>query len=117
MDYGDILALKIGEKQDRQARRLLAEGEAGAGKTTLCAKIAWDWLNGHGFKQFELVLIIPIRDTENSKYLGEIAQAYFSDDNTTSPEQFEKYCYENPEKVFIVFDGLDEFKGDFFETV
>ena len=113
LDYGDILALKIGEKQDRQARRLLAEGEAGAGKTTLCAKIAWDWLNGHGFKQFELVLIIPIRDTENSKSLGEIAQAYFSQDNTTSPEQFEKYCYENPEKVFIAFDGLDEFKGDF----
>ena len=34
LDYGDILALKIGEKQDRRARRLLAEGEAGAGKTT-----------------------------------------------------------------------------------
>ena len=117
LDYGDILALKIGDKQDRQARRLLAEGEAGAGKTTLCAKIAWDWLNGKGFKQFELVLIIPIRDTENSKSVGEIAQAYFSNDNTTSPEQFEKYCYENPEKVFIVFDGLDEFKGDFSKEV
>ena len=87
------------------------------GKTTLCAKIAWDWLNGNGFKQFELVLIIPIRDTENSNSVGEIAQAYFSDDNTTSPEQFEKYCYENPEKVFIVFDGLDEFKGDLSQEV
>ena len=117
LDYGDILALKIGEKQDRQARRLLAEGEAGAGKTTLCAKIAWDWLNGHGFKRFELVLIIPIRDTENNTMVGEVAQAYFSEDNTTSPEQFEKYCYENPEKVFIVLDGLDEFKGDFSKQV
>ena len=117
LDYGDILALKIGEKQDRQARRLLAEGEAGAGKTTLCAKIAWDWLNGHGFKRFELVLIIPIRDTEINTMVGEVAQAYFSEDNTTSPEQFEKYCYENPEKVFIVLDGLDEFKGDFSKQV
>ena len=117
LDYGDILALKIGEKQDRRARRLLAEGEAGAGKTTLCAKIAWDWLNGHGFKQFGLVLIIPIRDTENNTTVGEIAQAYFSDDNTTSPEQIEKYCYENPDKVFIVLDGLDEFKGDFSKQV
>ena len=117
LGYEDLLSLKIGDDEDRQSRRLLAEGEAGAGKTTLCAKIAWDWLNGNGFKQFELVLIIPIRDTENSKSIGEIGQAYFSDDNTTSPEQFEKYCYENPEKVFIVFDGLDEFKGDFSRQV
>ena len=112
LGYQDLLSLKIGDKKDRQARRLLAEGEAGAGKTTLCAKIAWDWLNGHGFKQFELVLIIPLRDTENNKTVGDIAKAYFSDHNTTSPEQFEKYCYENPDKVFIVFDGLDEFKRD-----
>ena len=112
LDYEDILSLKIGGKKDRQARRLLAEGEAGAGKTTLCAKIAWDWLNGHGFKQFELVLIIPLRDTENNNTIGEIAKAYFTDHNTMSTEQFEKYCYENPDKVFILFDGLDEFKGD-----
>ena len=117
LDYSDILALKIGEKQDRQARRLLAEGEAGAGKTTLCAKIAWDWLTGKGFKQFELVLIIPLRDTENNRTVGEIARAYFSDNNTTSPEQFEKYCYDHPETVLIVFDGLDEFKGDFLKQV
>ena len=117
LDYGDILALKIGEKHDRQARRLLAEGEAGAGKTTLCAKIAWDWLTGKGFKQFELVLIIPLRDTENNRTVGEIAKAYFSDNNTTSPEQFEKYCYDHPETVLIVFDGLDEFKGDFLKQV
>ena len=117
LDYGDILALKIGEKQDRQARRLLAEGEAGAGKTTLCAKIAWDWLNGNGFKQFELVLIIPLRDTENNRTVGEIAKAYFSDNNTTSPEQFDKYCYDHPETVLIVFDGLDEFKGDFLKQL
>ena len=112
LGYEDLLSLKIGDGQDRQARRLLAEGEAGAGKTTLCAKIAWDWLNGNGFKQFELVLIIPLRDTENNKTIGEIAKAYFSDHNTTSPEQFEKYCYEKPDKVFIIFDGLDEFTGD-----
>ena len=114
LDYGDLLSLNIG---DRRARRLLAEGEAGAGKTTLCAKIAWDWLTGNGFNKFELVLIIPIRDTEHNTTVGEIAQAYFSDDNTTSPEQFEKYCYENPEKVFIVFDGLDEFNGDLSKQV
>ena len=112
LGYEDLLSLKTGDDEDRQARRLLAEGEAGAGKTTLCAKIAWDWLNGNGFKQCELVLIIPLRDTENNKTVGEIAKAYFSDHNTTSPKQFEKYCYENSDSVLIVFDGLDEFKGD-----
>ena len=112
LGYDDLLSLKTGDDEDRQARRLLAEGEAGAGKTTLCAKIAWDWLNGNGFKQCELVLIIPLRDTENNKTVGDIAKAYFSDHNTTSPKQFEKYCYENSDSVLIVFDGLDEFKGD-----
>ena len=32
LGYEDLLSLKIGGKKDRQARRLLAEGEAGAGK-------------------------------------------------------------------------------------
>ena len=117
LDYTDLLSLKIGDRQDRQARRLLAEGKAGIGKTTLCAKIAWDWLTGIGFKKFELVLIIPLRDTENSTTIGEIAKAYFSKGNTTTTEQFGKYCYENPDKVFIIFDGFDEFKGDFLEQL
>ena len=89
----------------------MIQGEAGAGKTTLFAKIAWDWLNGNGVKQFELVLIIPRCDTENNRTVrgNIIAKAYFSDNNTTSPEQFEEYCYDHPETFLIVFDGLDEF--------
>ena len=105
LDYGDILALNIGEKQDRRARRLLAVGEAGAGKTTLCAKIAWDWLNGHGFQQFELVLIIPIRDTENNTMVGEIAQAYFSPKNTTSPEQLRSTATRIRRKSLLCLTG------------
>ena len=96
LGYEDLLSLKTGDQQDRQARRLLAEGEAGAGKTTLCAKIAWDWFNGNGFKQFELVLIFPLRDTENNKTVGEIAKAYFSDHNTTSPRAVRKVLLRKP---------------------
>ena len=79
-------------------KRLLLQGEAGAGKTTLCCKIAWDWLTGKGFKQFDLVLLVPLRNVENNATIGEIVKHYLSDNNTVTAEQLDEYCKANPER-------------------
>ena len=41
--YDDLLRTKV---NGIYAKRLLVEGEGGVGKTTFCAKIAWDWIHG-----------------------------------------------------------------------
>ena len=105
LTYTDLLTIKInGQPQ----MRLIVQGEAGAGKTTLCSKIAWDWINGNGFEKFTMVLVVPLRDVENVT-IGEIAKAYLSETNPVTVEQLNEYIFTNQDKVFIIFDGLDEF--------
>ena len=62
-------------------RRLLVEGEGGSGKTTFCSKIAWDWTSGTRFQEFTMVLLIPLRDTEDNDTVGEILKRYLPEDN------------------------------------
>ena len=108
LNYTDLLTIDVnGEVQ----KRLMVQGEAGAGKTTLCSKIAWDWINGNGFEQFTMVLVVPLRDAENVT-IGEIAKVYLLDTNPITADQLNEYIFTHPELVFIIFDGLDEFSRD-----
>ena len=95
----------------QRSKRLMVQGEAGTGKTTLCAKIALDWINGYRYQQFTMVLVVPLRDTENCT-IGEIAKGYLRKNNPATVDQLNKYILENQENVFILFDGLDEFKHE-----
>eukprot|EP00057_Strongylocentrotus_purpuratus_P028475 XP_011682949.1 PREDICTED: uncharacterized protein LOC105447047 [Strongylocentrotus purpuratus] len=106
--YDDLLRTKVNE---RFPKRLLVEGEGGVGKTTFCAKIAWDWINGKGYQDFKLVLVILLRKTEG-KTLGEIVKSYLSDNNPVTAKQLDKHILSNPDDVFLVLDGLDELAVD-----
>ena len=87
--------------------RILVQAEGGAGKTTLCAKIAWDWVFGLGFQQFKLVAVIPLRKAKN-KTVGDVIKSYLSDNNPVTAMQIDNYILSNPKYVFLVFDSLDE---------
>ena len=56
--YGDIFKVESGK---RTVRKVLVEGDAGIGKTTLCVAASEDWANRKLFQQFELVLHLPLR--------------------------------------------------------
>ena len=45
----------------KPVRKVLVEGDAGIGKTTLCTSVSEDWANGKLFQQFELLLLLPLR--------------------------------------------------------
>ena len=92
-------------------KRLLLQGEGGAGKTTLCSKIAWEWVNGRHFTEFEMVLVIPLRKS-NKRTVGEIAKSFLSDNNFVEPAQIDAYILSNPDKVLLIFDGLDELDAE-----
>ena len=90
--------------------RVLLQGEGGAGKTTLCAKIALDWIQGN-FEQFELVLVIPLR-TAKDQTVGQIVRTYLSDSNTVNFKELDAYIVSNPGKVLLLLDAFDEMNAN-----
>ncbi|XP_063954777.1 uncharacterized protein LOC129259285 isoform X2 [Lytechinus pictus] len=106
--YADLLKTKV---NGVLPKRLLVEGEGGVGKTTLCAKIVWDWIQGAGYQDFTLVLIVLLRELEG-KTLGEIIKSYLPDDNMVTAMQLNKHVFSHQKDVFLVLDGLDELAGD-----
>ncbi|XP_030841812.1 uncharacterized protein LOC105440782 [Strongylocentrotus purpuratus] len=110
--YDDLLKTKV---NGIYPKRLLVEGEGGVGKTTFCAKIAWDWINGKGYQHFKLVLVVLLREAKD-KTVGEVVKSYLSDNNPVTAKQLDKYILSNPDYVFLVLDGLDEFDVDLNST-
>ncbi|XP_041466216.1 uncharacterized protein LOC121416795 isoform X2 [Lytechinus variegatus] len=108
LEYKDLFKLEI---NGEFPNRIIIQGEAGAGKTTLCAKIAWDWINDSpDVPKFVWVLVIPLREVKRYT-IGQIVKSYLSKDNPARACQITEYIRSNPEKVFIACDGLDEFSG------
>ncbi|XP_030849531.1 nucleotide-binding oligomerization domain-containing protein 2-like [Strongylocentrotus purpuratus] len=107
LDYNDIFNLTV---NGEFPKRIMVQGEAGAGKTTLCAKIAWDWIEGRHFSHFVWVLIVPLREFKQ-RTIGQIAKSYLAKTNPATVSQITEYIRSNPDKVFIAFDGLDEVSG------
>ena len=104
IDYSEFHKIK---NHGFPVRRLLVEGEGGAGKTTLCAKIALDWLTGKNFEEFTLVLVIPLRESK-TKTVGEIIKTYLYDTNRVESQQLDAYIHSSTDKIFIILDGFDE---------
>ncbi|XP_072171948.1 uncharacterized protein [Diadema setosum] len=91
------------------SQRLLIQGEGGVGKTTLCAKIAWDWCQGRILQDLDMVLLIPLRDVTNKISIGGIVKTYLTDSNTATQKMIDDYISANQSRVLIIFDGFDEF--------
>ena len=104
--YDDIFKVESGKKP---VRKVLVEGNAGIGKTTLCISISEDWANGKLFQQFELVLLLPLRmkAVASASSLQEILRLLHP-----SPRFCESVAShieeEEGESVLIIADGWDE---------
>ena len=56
--YSDIFKAKDSRKT---VQKVLVEGDAGIGKTTLCTAISEDWANEKLFQEFEILLLLHLR--------------------------------------------------------
>ena len=56
--YSDIFKAKDGKKT---VRKVLVEGDAGIGKTTLCTAVSEDWASEKLFQEFDILLLLPLR--------------------------------------------------------
>ncbi|XP_030833872.1 uncharacterized protein LOC100887979 [Strongylocentrotus purpuratus] len=108
LTYRDLFNHKV---NGEFPKRIMIQGEAGAGKTTFCSKIAWDWITENPvLPKFSWVLVIPFREAKQYT-IGEIVKLYLSKDNPATACQITEYIRSNPKDVFIAFDGLDELDG------
>ena len=57
--YCDLF--KVESEKDEPVRKVLVEGGAGIGKTTLTISLSEDWTYDKLFQEFELVLLLPLR--------------------------------------------------------
>ena len=94
---------------------VLIEGEPGIGKTTYCQKLAYDWATSHGrewdesFPRAEVLLLLRCREIQSSCIWEAIEEQILPDG--IEPEEkvtFFQFLKENPSKVLLVLDGLDE---------
>ena len=60
LNYTQLFRQKPQNVAAKHNTKLLVLGEAGVGKTMLCASIAEDWANGKLFQQFLMVLLLPL---------------------------------------------------------
>ncbi|XP_072172427.1 NACHT, LRR and PYD domains-containing protein 3-like [Diadema setosum] len=111
--YEDLLT---NDGKRNLSQRLLIQGEGGVGKTTLCAKIAWDWCQGRILQDLDMVLLIPLRDVKNATSIGGIVKTYLSHSNTATKKNIDGYISANLSRIFIIFDGFDEFDEQLSKT-
>ena len=97
------------ESGKRQVRKVLVEGDAGIGKTTLCVAVSEDWANGKLFQHFGLVLLLPLRMkvVASAGSLSELLELLHPSPRLC--DSVARYIEdEGGESVLIIADGWDE---------
>ena len=104
--YGDLFKEESGKKA---VRKVLVEGNAGIGKTTLSTSISEDWSRDKLFKEYELLLLLPLRHKKvaSAGSLPELLQLLHPDEDVR--KSVASYLTKGEgEKVVIIADGWDE---------
>ena len=108
LPYGELFRTKSGEKP---VRKVLVEGDAGIGKTTLCISASEDWASGKLFQQFELLLLLPLRHKKVVSVSSLIDLLKLLHSSQKKCAFVADYLEENEgNKVLIIADGWDELK-------
>ena len=98
----------------QQPKVVLIEGESGMGKTTYCRKLAYDWATRQGrkwddsFPGVELLLLLRCREIESSIWEAIEEQILPEDIKPEVRDMFIQFLRENPSKLLLVLDGIDE---------
>ena len=116
--YSDLFKVESGK---RPVRKVLVEGDAGIGKTTLSVSVSEDWAKGMLFQQFELVLLLPLRHKEVAA-VGSIPELFMLLHSSKKLCSTIADSLEQTEgrRVLIIADGWDELaesgrlEGSFF---
>ena len=98
---------KVGENQ-KLPRNLLIEGDPGVGKTTLVWEMYKEWGEGTLLQQWDLVVLVQLRD-KNIRHATNLRDFFeFSPDSPVNEIVYQHIRDTFGEQVLIIFDGYDE---------
>ena len=90
------------------------EGEPGMGKTTYCQKLVFDWASkqcrewDETFPRIDVLLFLRCRGIKSTIWDAIEDQILPDEIKREDKEMFFQFLKENPSKVLLLFDGLDE---------
>ena len=113
---------KVTHKENEGQRKvILLEGAPGCGKSTLSVYICQQWEKGQLFNQFQLVILIQLRDpaVKNAKGLADLLPC---PDTTTAQQMAARMLANKCQDVLFILDGWDELppnlrKNSFFHQL
>ena len=105
--YDEIFEDKL---RGRKIKKVLVEGDAGIGKTTLCTSISVEWAQKKRLKQFEILLLLPLRDKDiiSATSVVELLQKYHPHKMLCESVANGLMQGRYGEHVLIIADGWDE---------
>ena len=93
---------------------VLIEGEPGMGKTTYCQKLVFDWASkqcrewDESFPRIDVLLFLRCRRIKSTIWDAIEDQILPDEIKPEEKEMFFQFLRENPSKVLLLLDGLDE---------
>ena len=101
-------------EKSNESAFILIEGAPGIGKSVLLKEIAYKWGNKQLLKQFNLVLLVSLRDPilQQSKCVSNLLQLFYKgdEDATEVVRACSKYLSKNGGKTLtLLLDGYDEY--------
>ena len=110
----DMTSIFTPHKHSKKPRIVLIEGEPGMGKTTYCQKLVYDWASKQcckwdkSFPRIEVLLFLRCRGIKSSLWDAIEEQIIPDEIESGKKEVFFQFLRENPGKLLLVLDGLDE---------
>ncbi|XP_067056034.1 protein NLRC3-like [Acropora muricata] len=93
---------------------VLIEGEPGMGKSTYCQKLVYDWVSkqcrewDESFPRIDVLLLLRGREIKSNLWDAIEDQILPKTIEPEARKMFFQFLKENPSKVLLVLDGLDE---------
>ena len=107
----------IQDKEEKGPSRILVIGRPGIGKTVLTEKIMHDWASiDDEFSRDKIAFYLKFRWFNTNSMKDMTLKTFLRKATRLSEDKFEIIYEEianHPEKVILIFDGLDEFNTDF----
>ena len=106
----DLVTLKT---QGVRENRILVTGEAGGGKSTMAANIAYKWAKQDTkspLSKFSLVFMINVNEIQdnNANLMDLIFEQVLSEDSEVPKEGLKIYIKNHAKDVLLLIDGMDE---------